>query len=286
MSVYRGIIALAVALLLAGCSSVQLAYNKAPLLLQYQMDNYLDLTAEQEDVLRQELLTFQAWHRREALPQYASTLREWSEGLAEPHTFTAAEVLEKQAVFQDAMLSMAQQSALRLAPLLLTLTPEQQKRLESRFEKSNREYAKDHLRNPAQSEGQRRERFAERFENWLGPLSAPQKTTLDQWLASNPSGAALWSKERQARQQALLALMAQARTQPSAEQAAESLHDYFQSLANYRVSELQSQRPERQQSLATLTADLLNQMNDRQRQHLRKKLQSYAQDFDELADRG
>lgn len=286
MSVYRGIIALTLTLFIAGCSSVQLAYNKAPLLLQYQMDNYLNLTAEQEDVLRQELLTFQAWHRREALPQYASTLREWSEELAEPHTFTAAEVLEKQAVFQDAMLSMAQQSALRLAPLLLTLTPEQQKRLESRFEKSNRDYAKDHLRDPAQSEGQRRERFTERFENWLGPLSAPQKTTLEQWLERNPSGAALWSKERQARQQALLTLMAQARTTPSAEEAAQSLHDYFQSLANYRVSELQSQQPERQQSLATLTADLLNQMNDRQRQHLRKKLQSYAQDFEQLADRG
>jgi len=286
MSVYRGIIALTLTLFIAGCSSVQLAYNKAPLLLQYQMDNYLNLTAEQEDVLRQELLTFQAWHRREALPQYASTLREWSEELAEPHTFTAAEVLEKQAVFQDAMLSMAQQSALRLAPLLLTLTPEQQKRLESRFEKSNRDYAKDHLRDPAQSEEQRRERFTDRFENWLGPLNPPQKTTLDQWLKSNPSGAALWSQERQARQQALIALMVQARSQPSAQEAAQSLHDYFQSLANYRVSELQSQQPERQQSMATLTADLLNQMNDRQRQHLRKKLQSYAQDFDELADRG
>jgi hypothetical protein len=286
MSVFRGLIALALALLIAGCSSVQLAYNKAPLLLQYQMDNYLDLTAEQEDVLRQELLAFQSWHRREALPLYASTLRDWSEQLAEPHTFTATEVLEKQAVFQEAMLGMAQQTALRLAPLLLTLTPEQQKRLESRFDKSNRDYAKDNLRNPARSEVQRREKFAERFENWLGPLTDAQKTSLTQWLESNPSGASLWSQERQARQQALLALMAQARTQPTAEEAAQSLHDYFQSLANYRVSELQAKQPERQQSLASLTAGLLNQMNDRQRQHLRKKLESYAQDFETLADRG
>jgi len=286
MSVYRGLIALTLAFLLAGCNSIQLAYNKAPLLLEYQMDNYLDLTAEQEDVLRQELLAFQAWHRREALPEYASTLREWSEELSEPRTFTAAEVLKKQALFQDAMLSMAQQTALRLAPLLLTLQPEQQKRLESRFEKANREYAKDNLRNPARSEVQRRERFTERFENWLGPLTETQKTSLTQWLESNPSGAALWSQERQARQQALLALMAQARTQPSAEEAAQSLHDYFQSLANYRVSELQAKQPERQQSLANLTAGLLNQMNDRQRDHLRNKLESYAQDFEALADRG
>jgi hypothetical protein len=286
MSVYRGLIALTLVFLLVGCSSIQLAYNKAPFLLQYQMDNYLDLTAEQEDVLRQELLAFQAWHRREALPEYASTLRVWSAELSEPRTFTAAEVLKKQALFQDAMLSMAQQSALRLAPLLLTLKPEQQKRLESRFEKANREYAKDNLRNPTQSEEKRRERFTERFENWLGPLTETQKTSLTQWLESNPSGAALWSQERQARQQALLALMAQARTQPSAEEAAQSLHDYFQSLANYRVSELQAKQPERQQSLANLTAGLLNQMNDRQRDHLRKKLASYAQDFEALADRG
>lgn len=283
MRACRRLAVFVIMLLAAGCSSIQLAYNKAPLLLQYQMDNYLDLTTEQEEALNQELLTFQAWHRREALPQYAATLRDWATKLDRPHTFTADEVLQKQAVFQEAMLGVARESAVRLAPLLLTLTPAQQKRLESRFAKSNREYTEENLSNPARANNERRTRFTERYEDWLGPLNDAQKQRLNQWLTQTPSGAELWGRERQARQQALLALMAQARTHTSAEKAAESLHDYFQSLANYRVAELQAQQPQRQRSLALLTADMLNQMNNRQREHLRARLLSYASDFDTLA---
>lgn len=277
------LIAISLALVLVGCSSIQLAYNKAPLLLQYQMDNYFDLTAEQEEALKQELLTFQAWHRRAALPQYAATLRDWAGKLTRPHTFTADEVLQKQAQFQDAMLAMARESAVRLAPLLLTLTEEQQRRLERQFAKSNREYAQDNLARPAKAAQERRERFTERYEDWLGPLTPSQKKLLDQWLLDTPPGSELWGRERQARQQALLTLMAQARSNPSAETAAESLHDYFQSLANYRIAELQAQQPQRQRSLATLTASLLNQMTELQRQHLKERLLSYAADFDSLA---
>jgi len=268
---------------LTACGSVKLAYNYAPSLLQYQLDSYLDLTDDQEALLTEELVAFQAWHRERALPEYAATLRQWANKLDEPHTFTVPEILEKQKMFEEDLLVIGQRSALHLAPLVLTLTPEQRKQLSEEFEASNEEYAEENLGDSSQSLEERKERFMERYERWLGTLTDNQTQTLDDWLAKQPDTATLWGQERVARQQALLEILAQAQDSPSAEQAAVALHDYFQSLSRYRVTALQAQREPRLLALAGLTVSLLNQMTDRQRRFLQETLRDYANDFEDLS---
>lgn len=270
------------AALLSACSSMQLAYNYAPSLLQYQMDSYLDLNEEQEGLLAQELQSFQAWHRKDQLPIYAKTLRDWAAKLNTPYVFTPEELLQKQALFEQALLTVAERSAYRLAPLVLTLSDAQRARLQAEFDKSNKEYAAENA-DPRAAESERRERFQERYEDWLGTLTKQQIQTLDQWLAAEPSRAQLWGQERLARQRALLQLLADARDLPSAEAAAVELHDYFQSLSRYRVADLQTQREARLQSLAQLTASLFNSMTEAQRKHLQERLLAYAADFDALS---
>lgn len=269
--------------LLSACSSIQLGYNYAPSLLQYQMDSYLDLDEEQEALLAQELRSFQAWHRQDQLPVYAQTLRQWATKLDQPHVFTTQEVLEKQALFEQALLTMAERSAYRLAPLVLTLSDAQRARLQAQFDESNAEYAKDNLEDTTASEAERRERFEQRYQDWLGDLTPEQIQTLNQWLEAEPSRAQLWGEERLARQRALLQLLADARQLPSAEAAAVELHNYFQSLSRYRVANLQAERQARLQSLAQLTVALLNSMTDAQRKHLQDKLLGYAADFEALS---
>lgn len=269
--------------LLAACSSVQLAYNNAPLLLQYQMDNYLDLNDEQEALLSEELKQFQAWHRQDELPVYAQTLRQWAAKLDKPHVFTAAELLEKQQVFEQALLTVAERSAYRLAPLVLTLTERQRQRLQETFDESNAEYAEENLGNPETAARERLERFSERYEDWLGSLTKEQEQILSQWLAEQPSRAQLWGQERVERQKALLQLLADARDLPSAEVAAVELHNYFQSLSRYRVTDLQVEREARLLSIAQLTASIFNSMTGQQRRHLQEALLTYADDFEALS---
>lgn len=269
--------------LLAACSSVQLAYNNAPLLLQYQMDSYLDLNDDQEELLAKELRDFQAWHRQDELPVYAKTMRQWASKLDKPQIFTVAELLEKQQLFEQALLTVAERSAYRLAPLVLTLTERQRAQLQASFDESNAEYAEENLNDPKTASRERLERFRERYEDWLGSLTQAQEQILVQWLASQPSRAQLWGQERIERQQALLRLLADARTLPSAEVAATELHQYFQSLSRYRVAQLQVEREARLRSLAELTAKMLNSMNSDQRQHLKERLLTYAADFEALS---
>lgn len=270
-------------LVLAGCNSVQLGYNYAPALLQYQMDSYLDLNEEQEALLSKELKQFQAWHRQGELPIYARTLRQWAKKLEQPYTFTPDELLSKHAELEGMLLKAGEQSAFHLAPLVLTLTRDQRERLQEEFEESNAEYAEEFLGNDEQAREDRFERFEERYEQWLGPLTDSQNRKLRQWLDEQPSRAAQWGEQRIVRQQALLKLLADARTHLSAEAAATDLHNYFQSLSRYRVADVQPELGTWLRTLATFTASMLNSMTDEQRNHLRERLLEYAADFEALS---
>lgn len=271
------------AVLLAGCNSIQLGYNYAPALLQYQMDSYLDLNEEQETLLSQELKQFQAWHRAGELPIYAQTLRQWAKKLEQPYTFTTDELLAKHAELEGMLLKAGEQSAFHLAPLVLTLSQAQRDRLRAEFEQSNEEYAEEFLADGEQAAQDRLERFQERYEEWLGPLTKAQDTRLRQWLSEQPSRAAQWGEQRIVRQQALLKLLADARTHLSAEAAAQDLHNYFQSLSRYRVADVRPELGTWLRTLAEFTASMLNNMTQKQRNHLRERLLEYAADFDALS---
>lgn len=270
---------------ISACSSIQFGYNNAPSLLQYQMDSYLDLSDQQEEILAQELTALQSWHRQAALPDYAAMLRLWAEDLSVKRALSVDDVLQKQDLLQAALFALGQESANRLAPLVITLSAEQKNRLRKRFDDGNRDYARENKRSPKKMETERRKRFVKQYERWLGGLSREQMQTLDQWLLSQPNNSQLWGQERIARQEALLTLLAQAKESGSAQQAAVALQDYFQSLSRYRIAELQTQREDRQMALATLTASLLNQMTPAQRRELQSKLLGYAQDFETLSRR-
>lgn len=283
LSGLRRFTAFSVIALLGGCTSVQLGYNYAPALLQYQMDSYLDLNDEQEALLSQELKQFQAWHRDGELPVYAQTLRQWAAKLEQPYTFTTDELLAKHAELEGMLLKAGEQSAFHLAPLILTLTDRQRARLRAEFDESNAEYAEEFLSDDEQAQRDRLERFEERYEEWLGPLNKEQTQRLRQWLSEQPSRAAQWGEQRIVRQQALLTLLADAQTHLSAEAAARDLHDYFQSLSRYRVAEVQPELGSWLRTLATFTTSMLNDMSDKQRNHLRERLLDYAKDFEALS---
>ena len=279
------LICIATTLILAGCSSVQLAYNNAPFLVQYQLDSYLDLSDEQEQALRVQTLKLRQWHQAEALPVYASTLRDWAQSLARVQPWTAQEIMHKQDMLQDAALTFAQRGASELGPILITLTPRQRTRLAQRFETSNREYEQEYLRDPEQGRSKRRERFIKNYERWLGSVTAPQSAMIDQWLLDHPNDSQDWAQERKARQARLLELIDQADQFAGAQAAAVALNQYFESLATYQIPTLQAAQQDRRQALASLSAEILNSMTAQQRQHLRDELLSYAADFDALAAR-
>ena len=73
-----------VGLLLAGCSTVKLAYNQAPQLLSWQLNRYLDLSQPQAERVRDELADLHRWHRDTLLPEHAGLLQKLRQQLPAP----------------------------------------------------------------------------------------------------------------------------------------------------------------------------------------------------------
>lgn len=277
-------IAVFLVVLLAGCSTLKLAYNHSPSWFSYQLDVYLDLDDAQESVLSTQLDALHAWHRHHALPAYAQTLREWSQQVASGHRFSVEDVLKGQQQIEQELLRIGSQIAAEITPVVQGLTPRQIEHLQSKLEKSNREYQNKYLTasmNEARRKKERLEELEERYENWLGKLTKEQKARLSSVVDRQLFGPMLWSQERQARQRAMLSLIAESRSM-TAEQTQHAWKSYFDSLSTYRVPELESRRLMIRSAWAEVTADMLNMMTEQQRQFLQKKLLGYANDFQVL----
>ncbi len=267
------------ALVLTACSSLQLAYNYAPGLIAYRMNTYLNLDDKQQALLDQELATFAVWHD-ETLPRYSTTLNQWANRLSSPEPFSSTEILSIQETIEQQLQTLGARAAVQLAPLLVTLGPQQLKQLQTKFKDSNDEYVSDYLKNadrPANVK-KRHTRVTKRFEDWLGPLTPQQKNILISVSDRRAPIITAWYEERQLRQQALIGLIqAQNNAQPF--QAQEALEDYLKSLSRYREPMLDAQRDTLRAEWAQATAEILNLASPEQKRFLQKKLRGYAQDF-------
>ena len=72
-------------LLLAGvlgaCSAAKLAYDRAPDLAYWYLDDYVDFTGAQSLQVKDELIKLQSWHRQTQLPGYRDSLRKLQQQL-------------------------------------------------------------------------------------------------------------------------------------------------------------------------------------------------------------
>lgn len=266
-------------LVLTACSSLQLAYSYAPGLIAYRANSYLNLDEKQQALLDQELATFAAWHD-ENLPHYTSTLNQWANRLSKPEPFTGQEVLVIQETIEQQLQTLGTRTAFQLAPLLVTLGPQQIKQLQSKFKEGNEEYFSDFLKNPESPSNikKRHARLIKRFEDWLGTLSTQQRNILITVSDKRAPIIKAWYTERILRQQVLLELIQTQRDAPPA-QAQQAFEDYLQSLSRYRESMLSEQRDTLRLEWAQATAEILNIANSEQKKYLQKKLRGYAQDF-------
>ncbi len=268
-----------VALVLTGCSSLQLAYNYAPGLIAYRMNSYLNLDEKQQALLDQELASFAAWHER-TLPLYTAELNQWANRLSKPEPFTGKEILSIQETIENQLQTVGARAATQLGPLLVTLGPQQLKQLQSKFKDSNDEYFSDYLKNsdsPA-SIKKRHARITKRFEEWLGSLDSQQRNILISVSDRRAPTITAWYAERKLRQQALLTLLETQRSRSPAH-AQQALTEYLTSLNTYREPILSQQRDDLRMEWAQATAEILNIASAEQKKFLQKKLRGYAQDF-------
>jgi hypothetical protein len=270
-------LALGLAWLLGSCSTLRLAYENADTYLRYRANGYLDLDAKALQELDERIDEFFAWHRKNALPQYARISEEAGKrvgkGLAR----------EDLAWGYDSLVGHARQglrvAAERIAPLLERLTPQQLAHMEKRFDEDNRKFAKEYLRG---SEGERRQRRAKRLEDrleeWVGKLSPAQLEKVKQFSERAPLYDELRERDRKRMQAELVDMIRKREAQkrlPDWVAHWERGHDPAHLAASERF----------RQEYWALLLELDKTLTPEQRSRAEANFRRYAEDFRVLARR-
>jgi hypothetical protein len=282
----RRFVVVSATILLAACSSLQLGYNNADIVLAYSLDSYLDLDDEQERLARERIDALLRWHRSTQLRDYAALLAEAETKVGGP--VSTADVREFNRRVNRGLAAIGERTAPDLAYLALTLQPAQIERLADRLDRDSSKVRRELVRfaGPESAE-QRIERAIERAEEWLGPLAPAQRELIRTSLDLRPDAQDAWMQERERRQRGLVSVLARIRSeQPTQATATAWLREYFADLAEPRDEQRRARLEQLRDDNAALIAQLVNSATPMQRATLTKKLRGYAADFNALAAQG
>ena len=221
-STWRAFALVACVLLLQGCSAVKLAYNQAPQLVYWRLNNYFNLTDAQADRLRSELGDLHQWHRDQMLPQHAALLQQVQQRLADD--ITADQACR---VYADVRLQIDQliaQVEPRLVVLASQLTESQIRNFEKQQADSNADWRREWLDVPADKLAAHRFKLLlSRAEGFYGALQEPQKAALRSFIAQSTFDPQRSYAERLRRQSDLAQVLRQIASDPASTERNRSL---------------------------------------------------------------
>jgi len=276
-SVIKVTLVLMLAWLAAGCTALRLAYDHADTWVLYRANSYLDLGAKDSEELEERIDEFFAWHRRNALPQYAR--------MSDDAAKRVARGLSREDVVwgYDSLVAHARQSlhvaAERIAPLLDRLTPKQVAQMEKQFADDNRKFAREYLRgSEAERRKRRAQRLEERLEDWVGNLSAGQLEKVVQFSARTALFDELRDRDRRRMQAELVDMIRKREAQkrlPGWASHWERGHDPAHRAASERY----------RHEFLDLLLEIDRSLSAEQRHRAEANLRRYAEDFRILARR-
>ena len=266
---------LLLALLLQGCSVSRVAYNNADVVLRWQADHYFDLEGEYAEQFDRGLAALLAWHRTEALPQYARLAGEMAarlqRGIERRDLEWSYDALREQ--IRQTLVAAAGESA----GLLDRLTPEQIEHFERRLAEDNRKFAKEEVGGSVEQQRKRRmKRNLERLEEWFGPLDDAQEERLRQYDARAPLTGALRERDRRRRQAEFVAML-------RAREAGRRFAPWLERWESDREPAYAQAMHATRNEYMHLLVDLDRTLSAEQRTHAVARLRRFGELFDSLA---
>ena len=262
-------------LLCSGCSTMRFAYNNADVFLRWHAGRYLDVQGAQSEELDARIGAFLAWHRANALPQYARLTadagRRFARGPSQEDLVWGYDSVQAQ------LRESVRAGAVEAGDLLDRLTPEQIEHLERRIAEDNRKFAREYLSGTVDERRRRRlKRNLERLEEWFGGLSEVQVERVRQYSERAPFTDALRDRERKRLQVEMLAML-------RARQARARLADWAVDWERGRdAAHAAAARAQRTEYFAMLL-DLAKTLTPEQRQAAEGRFRELASDFEQLA---
>lgn len=264
---------------LSACST-KMAYNFLDWAIEWKVQRLVKLHGEQKILTKKAIKDFHHWHRTTQLPQYADYLRQLQARLNDG-PISAKEIHAE----TDKIQLLVDQSIEKVLPdsvdVLATLSEEQVKELLNSVAEEREEYKEEYL---DISDSKRQKKYYKQFlkhaQNWLGSLSKEQKAKVQVWSNELEAFEELNFQQQKIWEEKLAAILA------NRENKAELLKE-LKGLMFHRTDDWQPELEEildrNQEMTYELIAELLNGMNEKQREHMNRKLDDYVKTFSELA---
>lgn len=264
---------------LSACTT-KMAYNFLDWAIEWKVQRLVKLQGEQKVLTKKAIQDFHRWHRTTQLPQYADYLLQLQTRLnAEP--VTAKDIHAE----TDKIQLLVDQSVEKVLPdaaeVLATLSDDQVKELLASIAEEREEY-KDEYVDPSTRKRQKTyyKKFLKHAQDWLGPLSSEQKDKVETWSKSLEPFEELNLQQQKIWEEKLADILAK-RQDPGV------LMEGLKTLMFHRTDDWQPELEkilDRNQAMTyELIAELLNGMNEKQREHMNKKIEDYVKLFGELA---
>lgn len=266
--------------LAAGCSMVHLGYGHLDTIAAWRAEQYFDLDGAQREEFQRRFRPLHEWHRREQLPDYAAFLDQF--GARAQKGLAPADVHWLLGGIRSRYAVIAERGAQDAAALLMTVTPAQLDALQSRFDRDNRRFIREHQLDSGSEERQRARarRTLSQLRDWVGTLAPEQEQKIEAMVRALPEIEPLRHEERMRRQREFLELMGQ---RGDAKAFAATLRRWLIDWESGRPPEHRRLFDESWKQRAEFYAAVHRMLTRDQRAHLLNRLQAHSSDFRRLA---
>lgn len=282
MRIIKSFFILALALSSISCSVVKTAYNNAPALIAWRLDDYFNFSEAQKAKLKPALQNLQTWHRKHELPRYISLLNEINNDLS--HDISAQTACQR----IESIKSNAQSLQTEVVPVIVdvadTLTDKQLQRFQQKLEKRNEEWKEEWWQETVEEQREvRLEKSKDFAEKIYGDLNEKQINILKQSIAKNNFDPALvYSEILRRDEDALNILKALRNPALSTEQKSQLVRAGFERMQISPNQAYQAHIDNITQQTCETIATLHASTNAKQRLHAQQWVDDYKTQFTQL----
>ena len=268
-------------ILLSACGP-RLYYPRLDWLIPWYVNDYISLEPGQSSRLRVRLARQLDWHCRTQLPEYAEFLRDLRRAVDDSERPVTVEGLD---IYKIRLTRYWNALILQISPdiadILFSSTVEQVDELFDNLGEKNREIESEFVAPPPQKIiHDRQKRMQKRLDYWFAGLTQSQLQAVADWsLRLEPIAAERVAYRRQI-QGTMRHLLERRTSQDEFEVAFRGL---FTNAEELRTENYQHKIDVNTHLTLELLAQLLETLTPNQRNHLSKRLESLAADFDQLS---
>ena len=266
---------------LNACTATRLGYNNAALVLNYYLDDFVDLSSAQKAWLSPRWTKLVEWHRENELPVYKKLLLQSKDQLN--GQITAAEVNAVSGEVKASFIRAVDFLMPDITEFVSQLSPAQIDYLERKLAKDNTKRAKEITRTVDERKKRKLEKYIENFEDNFGKASVEQRAKITEVVSSWPLLDEARYQHSQRGQAATLKLL----REHSKDQAVISatLKARITKPETNRTPTYQTLVAEEEKQNIELNVWLVNSASPKQKAKLAAQLEGYAQDVTGLLKR-